>query len=236
MTSAPLTPPDRIIDTVQASNDYQLRLAREHGDVVVAMQFCATIQMRTPMRVLSRHRELHTDLNRPLPAIAQELWEGIWLPKTRSFKEMGLNLPEFSTTMASDIGQIPADGGDYLPFLLAVRAVVETDESPDQRAENLQALLAQPEYEAFVTANRGTKAIIDRFFPLFVSTLPKLTPAAREGITNKNMLTAESISRALDIELLAIDGIGPSKLEAIRQHCAATMTYRDAIRADYVIR
>ena len=95
------------------------------------------MQLRTPLRVLRRHGELHRDLSAPPPRIANELWEGIWISL----------LPQQDTLfgeMASEVGPIPVDGGQYLPFLLAVRSVVEGEGSASERRHRLEALLGDP--------------------------------------------------------------------------------------------
>ena len=54
-------------------------------DVSLGFQFCATLQLRTPLRVLLRHGELYLRNDGGQPHIAHEPWEGIWLPKTKTF-------------------------------------------------------------------------------------------------------------------------------------------------------
>ncbi|MFG8139828.1 ORF6N domain-containing protein [Pseudomonas aeruginosa] len=49
-----------------------------------------------------------------------EPWQGIWLPFAR------LNYMFPMGTTASDIGQIPGDGGDYLRFLLMIKSIGAT--------------------------------------------------------------------------------------------------------------
>ena len=51
----------------------------------------------------------------PLPQIAEEPWQGTWVAKT---------CPDTAGQMASDIGPIDADGGDYLRFLLLCRRIM----------------------------------------------------------------------------------------------------------------
>ena len=85
--------------------------AREN--VAMGSHIVGTVQLRTPLRVLSRHRELHETLSTEPPVIAREQWEGIWVPTTRSFRELGIDIAEPSLSlMASDIGPIAADGGE----------------------------------------------------------------------------------------------------------------------------
>jgi hypothetical protein len=205
------------------------------------MRFSATIQLRTPARVLRRHGEIHADLSKPLPEMALALWEGIWLHVVNRNLPNGAVLPDFPhSEIASDIGPIPTDGGDYLPFLLEVRAVVEADGAPDDRAEKLLSLLKNPDFRKFTEILERNyprfNSIVDYFFPTFIETIPSVSRTAKDALSNRGLTTANRIEAAPDAELLGISGIGRSKLDAIRKHCAATASYRDALRAAHVIR
>lgn len=49
-----------------------------------------------------------------------------WVPVPKTWRELGIDADEIpETTMASQIGQIPIDGGDFLPFLMEYRMLVE---------------------------------------------------------------------------------------------------------------
>lgn len=69
--------------------------------------FCATMQLRTPLRILLRHGEECPPGVEP-PAIADEAWHGIWVPVIEGMALWG--------QMASEIGYIPADGGFFPSF------------------------------------------------------------------------------------------------------------------------
>ena len=87
-------------------------------DAIVAYQFCATMQARNSLRVLQQHGRLESLPPSKLPKIARQEWQGIWVPTTkhrRVFAQGG--------QMASEIGAIAQDGGDYLRFLLIVKAI-----------------------------------------------------------------------------------------------------------------
>lgn len=90
----------------------------EGADGIAAYQFCATMQARNSLRVLQQHGRLESLPPGKLPKIARHEWQGIWVPTTkhrRVFAQGG--------QMASEIGPIAADGGDYLRFLLIVKTV-----------------------------------------------------------------------------------------------------------------
>ena len=88
------------------------------ADGIAAYQFCATMQARNSLRVLQQHGRLEALPPNKLPKIARHEWQGIWVPTTRHrrvFAQGG--------QMASEIGPIAQDGGDYLRFLLIVKAI-----------------------------------------------------------------------------------------------------------------
>lgn len=83
-------------------------------------RFVATMQLRTPLHILLRHNDTHWDRSSPPPRLVTAAWQGIWIPCTRLS-----GLFDHGATMASEIGQIPASGGDFLRFLLLVRGAAE---------------------------------------------------------------------------------------------------------------
>ncbi|WP_454838234.1 hypothetical protein [Pseudomonas mohnii] len=90
------------------------------GGLIQHFKFCATMQLRTPLRILQHHNDTHWDRSIPPPKIVTTSWQGIWVPCTRLS-----GLFEYEATMASEIGQIPVSGGDFLRFLLTIREAVE---------------------------------------------------------------------------------------------------------------
>lgn len=207
------------------------------SDIIKGLRFGATMQLRTPLRVLSRHNEFHTNRDAGPPEIAHEQWEGIWVPVVFDGPPGG--------SMASSIGPIPAaTGGDYLPFLLVVRAIVEADDSIAHRVIKLRELLAQPAWLPIVhlsgprdiPKNKRTDWIVDYFFPLFVKTIPKLTLTQKSELLRLGLNNPNNMAAASDETLLSIKGIGQEKLRAIREFCASMKNNRDADRREDVIR
>lgn len=202
-------------------------------------RFCATLQLRTPLRVLLRDGELYLKNDGHQPQIAREPWEGIWVPvSTKSFEEtacgpdstadniaffrrLDAGLAAAGRTVASQIGPIRAD--DYLPFLIAIREIVELNDSIEHRINKLREMLSACDWQEFIGKHGGMDKIIERFFPKFMNLAASLD-------------TPNRISAASDETLLTIKGIGPAKLKAIRERCAATTENRDADRVEDVIR
>lgn len=196
----------------------------DNSDIISGLEFCATMQLRTPLRVLLHHGEIHKGLSSLPPQYAYDSSEGIWVPKPKSFAERGIDRPQIPLgTMASDIGQVPEDGGDYLPCLIKIRSVVEANLTIDERIENLLQVEFTEAERKCIEMLGGMRVIIERLFPSFIYLGPDLD-------------TPNKISAASDEELLKIKGIGPAKLKKIRAICAGITEERDSDRVDRVKR
>jgi len=207
-----------------------------NDDIFSGLEFSATMQLRTPLRILLRHGEIHADRNTKPPEIAREGWEGGWLPKLKTFRELGVDIdgpPPGSH--ASHIGQIV--DRDYLPFLIAIRQIVELNESIEYRIKMLREMLSVCNWQEFLNMHGGTEEIVQYFFPRYIHPMPTLSPSAmNEFVRLRYFDTPNLIDAATDEELLSIKGIGPAKLKAIRKHFADLSKHRDADRVENVIR
>jgi hypothetical protein len=202
-------------------------------DIITGLRFSATLQLRTPLRVLRWHGHIHEGRNSPPPAVIRESWEGVWLPKTKTFRELGVDLLELPPGhMASDIGPIPVDGGGYLRFLIAVRKIVEGGEPVASRVEALQAFLGLPEWSPFIEKLSYRSSLVDYFFPPFLRTIPRLGQAAQSKLAEMHLDTPNRLAAASDDTFLAFKGIGPATLKAIRSRCAECSGAGDETRID----
>lgn len=143
-----------------------------NDDIAKGLRFIATLQLRTPLRVLLRDGEIHRDINTAPPKYAREMWEGIWVTKTKTFHEMGIDLPEWpESESASDIGYVLRR--EYLPFLKAVREIVELDEPIEKRIEKLHDISKVDKWKSYIERHGGIEKIIRYFFAEFVNRIPK---------------------------------------------------------------
>ncbi|MBB1091076.1 hypothetical protein HUU61_07215 [Rhodopseudomonas palustris] len=95
-----------------------------NDDIIAGWELSVTMQRRTPLTWLLRHREFHEGIDRPTEIVPMQ--HACWVPVLRSWRSLGIDMDEVpETTMASEVGQIPVDGGDFLPFLLEYRMIVE---------------------------------------------------------------------------------------------------------------
>lgn len=188
-------------------------------DCIASAVFFATLQLRVPLRILEKDGEEYFGEGLP-PRYAENVDLGIWVAKPKTFAELGLPFDDFSpSTRASDIGQVPADGGEYLKFLLAVRRIVENAESISVRIGRLRQLLCDSRWSVFVEKLGGEKTIVDRFFPDFVSTLGGLSSVSKQELRNLGLVTPKLILTASQDVLLSIKGVGKTKVVGILDQC-----------------
>ncbi len=122
---------------LENTEDY-LKQSTDSSSVINGIEFFATLQLRTPLKVLIQHGSTHTDRNNP-PKFTEEAWMGMWLPKLKSFKELGIDMPEMpETTVSSDIGYVYPS--KFIKFLIAFREIVESDLSINDKIENIKKL------------------------------------------------------------------------------------------------
>lgn len=190
---------------------------REKDSIVDGLTFCATMQPRTPLAVLEHHGEVFrgTGDNAPVYGAYED---GIWITRTKTWRELGINLKEMeSSTMASAIGQIPEDGGDYLPFLKDVRRAIETDESIKDRIEALRLVMREKKYAKFIKRHQGQNQIINDIFPLLLDTMPGVSKTIVLALRESKITTVHHLRKKADQELLAVKGLGPASLKKIRE-------------------
>ena len=72
--------------------------------------------------------------------------------------------------------------------------------------------------------------IIEYFFPRFIRSIPQLTAGIVDELFGFGLDTPNRIAAASDETLLGINGIGPTKLKALRERCACISENRDADR------
>jgi hypothetical protein len=225
----------KILDTVDEVRDSNMAVWLANRDFLSGLEFYATMQLRTPLRVLAHHGEIHSDLTKSPPKIERELWEGIWIPKTKTWRELGADIDEMpGSTQASDIGQIVDT--EYLPFLIAIRQIVELNETIEHRVRKLREMLALCPWQDFLHRHGGTEVIVQYFFPRHITPMPSLPVNTWKELSRLGFDTPNGMAAASDKELLGIKGIGRVKLHEIRQHYADMAKDPDADRVENVTR
>lgn len=194
-------------------------------DIIKGWEFSATLQLRTPLAVLKQHGQRVLKAPDGPPNITTEMWQGIWTP------DVGDEFSMFDAiSMASEVGSIPADGGDYLPFLIAFRTITEGSAPVADKEAAIRELLKQlgPGGTPYTKYHKA-KDLIDEVLPRTISLLPVSRPVRNE-IVAAGLTSLAKVEAASDKALLAIDGLGPKSLAGIREYLAATTADKSAQR------
>lgn len=95
------------------------QFADQSSVVINGYRFSATLQPTVPLKYLCRHGEISPNI----PDEEKEMISPyfIWLPEIESKYSF---LSE-GCTISSSIGPIDPDGGNFLPFLIALREILE---------------------------------------------------------------------------------------------------------------
>jgi hypothetical protein len=182
------------------------------------MEFHAFLRTATPLRILRRHGQV-VPLGSPL-AEDYEPWMGMWAPKTKTFREIGIDMDESDKPLvASSAG--PVKASETLPLLIAIREAAEDPTGgTEARVSRVRAVCSKPEAGPFVATQGGMEAVCDCLFPPVLPLVHGLPRTSQAELRRRGLATVAALRGASDAALLAVDGIGPAKLKAIRGFCA----------------
>jgi hypothetical protein len=204
---------ERGASTIPSQQVYVTK-ASDFDEVIEGWEFNATLQLRTPLIALEHHGEVIRGVRPDGPTYGPP-WAGIWLPKEKSWAELGLPFRESPPgDMASEIGPVPEDGGTFLPFLKDYRRIIEGSGSIDERIAAVRAVLAREEYSSIVEqlgpGFEDSWAVEDLALALGV------TGGIAEKLFDAGLRDTASVRAATDATLRRIKGIGPAALNRIR--------------------
>lgn len=129
-------------------HDLPARLPDEADELITGWRFTATMSPSTPLRVLRHHGEKHPKPASSLPCLTDDRSQGIWVPVTLTLRELGLDVDEPSSTMASPAGQV--DPNVFLPFLIAYRTIIESKASPEDQTRALADMRSNAQWAAWL--------------------------------------------------------------------------------------
>lgn len=131
-----------VVDSYSPFKDRALFQKPLRDEVITGHRFSATMQRRNSLHVLSQHGRIERHAREKLPAVVREPWQGVWVATTDLWECFGMEAEvEATRTIASPLGQIPIDGGDYLRYLLLIKRI-EACKAPVPVRANLY-LMAQ---------------------------------------------------------------------------------------------
>jgi hypothetical protein len=201
-------------ESVQQHNSRMGEIITDKDSVLNGIVYAATLQLRTPLWILLKDGEKWSE---GTPPEVGEPWMGIWVPELKTWKELGFEgIKEFGEgSCASDIG--PVKRSKYLPFLIEVRGVIETEKTMESKIKSLQTIMAKKKYAEMVNQNDNHNRIMDMLYPPVISTRNGLTPSLSASLRELNISTVRQLREMPDKDFLAIKGIGASALKKIRE-------------------
>src|SRR5690606_4345801 len=131
---------------------------------------------------------------------------GIWVPGPKSLRELGFDIDALPPgTMASQIGQISRDGGDFLPFLIEDR---QPGEMSYPRRELLGALDALGTKHRPIVRKLGAGKLSRQFVEAELLTLPGCGKVTAQRLYDGKFRSADEVREAGIERLTEIPGIG----------------------------
>lgn len=191
----------------------------ENDDVLDGSIFIATLQLRTPLEVLKHHGEIFRERNQKLPNYAKEEWQGIWVPKAKSFKDLGLDIEEMDEgTSSSDIGAVKPS--EYVPFLVEFRKIVEGAKPIDEIIKELYNLAnTDQKFKSFWDRHCGADSDFPHsFFYKQLTLIDGVGVKSAKLLYENGFKNIKDLQNAKDEELLKIKGIGESLVMKIRKN------------------
>lgn len=200
------------------------RFAKENADILAGWKFSATLQVRTPKKYLQMHGQLvasEADALKP-----REEWQGIWVPSVK--EQYALKIANQQS--ATDIGSLPV--GEYLPFLLKLRGLVETEQSINDRIESLKACNWTEQERSYIASHGGIDALAEKFFPPSLGEIG-FTTAQIAQLHERGIYTPAQVSQMSDQDILSVKGVGAARLRKVREMIMPLSAY-DHSRIDSV--
>jgi hypothetical protein len=193
---------------------------KANEDVLEGMKFHATLKIFTPLSVLKRHGEFFKGRPSSAPKYGSDR-DGIWIYKTKTWSQLGIDLPELSAVdSASDVG--PVNPSDYLPFLIELRTIFESNTDDKDKIEKINLLKQKSQKYAHFWSK------LEKFYEGFpeilfykdFTTIPGIGLKMAKKLYGLGFLTLESVLNASKNDLSKVPGLGPSTIGKILNYKA----------------
>ncbi|MFD2248958.1 helix-hairpin-helix domain-containing protein [Pseudochelatococcus lubricantis] len=210
-TLPPPKPPRSILENEIERASVMQVMAEQNSDLISGWRLHVTMSTRTPLKWLLRFGEIHDGHDYPREIAPMQ--HAIWVTRLKPWRELGIDIDELPpSTIASDIGPIPGDGGDFLPFLISYRRIIESD-SP--RAEVLACLrqlnAASPDVVRHFGGDIARYFVIDE-----LQTLDGCGPAIADRLFGAGFTSADEVRAAPLERFKVIKGLGPKTIARLQ--------------------
>lgn len=192
---------------------------KDEDNIIKGLTFYATLNIRTPLSVLIHHAETFSGPLDEIPRYGTEA-DGIWLPVTKTWRELGINMDEMSEVeAASDVG--PIEASEYIPFLIDFRKIVEGQDSIDVKMANIKKLCrGNKQYQKYFNllnkSNEHSGNFPASFFYNQFTAIPGIGAKSAKPLFEAGIKTYDDLKNADDKTLLAVPGIGLATIKKVR--------------------
>lgn len=190
-------------------------LVSTHDDITDGLIFEATLQLRTPLDILKHHKE-HG--KRP-PNYTKEAWQGIWMPKTKTYKDMGLPFDEIKSSVSSDIGSLEDNEAKlYLDFLIKFHEISESDFSVEDKIVKIKSLCnTDTDFNTyFIRHAEDDKEFLESYFGLLIKNI--LSNKVTTILNSAGYRTLKDLKCVDSKDLLKLKGIGKSTIDKLSEY------------------
>lgn len=180
----------------------------ENLDIIKGFKFLAVLNPTTPLQYLESDGVFKEKLSDEDISIPGRF--GCFIPQVKD----KFRIPITNQTRASFIGPVPLDGGDILPALKKIRAIVEADY--DEKKSLFIALDRSQKIQKLPYSILGgeycTLFIIEE---MFQKKIPYLKEEHYRKILDSGIEAIQEIHLTDKNVILGMKGIGPKKMDAI---------------------
>lgn len=188
-----------------------------NSDVLEGVEFQATLQLRTPLCVIEHHGEIFLGPPSEAPRYGTKA-QGIWVLRTKSFRDLGLDIDDFSSGQhASELGYV--DAGEFLPFLKAFRQIVESTEPVTEKISQIESLGSRSaKFEEFLSRLKSSSQDFpDSFFYSELAELPGIGIKSAKALFEAGFHSKAALQSASEGALAEVPGLGKKTIEKLKK-------------------
>ncbi|WLI91126.1 hypothetical protein Q4S45_08400 [Massilia sp. R2A-15] len=200
-------------------------MERSPAAFAAPLWFCSHLRLTTPLRAL----RLHGAVNAP-GVRSHDMEEG---RITGYWRVAG----DGTQLVPSLIGMVPWQGGELLACLIAIREIVESDISIDERIGMLSREMTAPRWPGLRDHPAlALPEMVELFFPSFLHSVPGLSAHTVRAMMMLGMDTPAKILAQDPAALLGLKRVGSATLATLLNTCRRAAAFRPDSRTDAVER
>lgn len=189
-------------------------------DVISHLKFNATLQLRTPLSVLVHHGEVFKENGKVPPNYTKEVWQGLWITKTKSYIELGLDIDEIPLgRVSTDIGSLEEnEAKDYLEFLIKFHTISESEIDIEEKIIKIKHLYkSDANFKKYYILQTGDeKDFLESYFKLLIRNI--LPSNIANTLKEAGYRTLKDLKGANPKDLLSLKNVGHATIRKLKKY------------------